>query len=164
MTQPIDKPALIATIIAHCENELDTALAASQTAHESATHSENVAENKYDTLGLEAAYLAHGQSMRIEELQTVIHHYLHFTCPNFSAESPIQAGALVTLIDPDDRQRYIFLSPTTGGMTIHHQQKIVQVVSIQAPLGQALHNKYLDDEITLTIDSTQHSYDVIGLD
>lgn len=30
-------------------------------AHEAATHEENIAEHKYDTLGLEAAYLATGR-------------------------------------------------------------------------------------------------------
>ena len=31
---------------------------AAQTAYEAATHAENIAENKYDTLGLEASYLS----------------------------------------------------------------------------------------------------------
>ena len=31
------------------------------------THEENIAENKYDTLGLEAAYLAQGQAQRVNE-------------------------------------------------------------------------------------------------
>ena len=35
-------------------------------AHETATHEESIAENKYDTLGLEAAYLATGQARRAD--------------------------------------------------------------------------------------------------
>ena len=38
-------------------------------AHETAIHQENVAENKYDTLGLEAAYLATGQALRAEAIR-----------------------------------------------------------------------------------------------
>ena len=42
---------------------------AAQAAHETATHEENIAENKYDTLGLEAAYLATGQVRRAEAVR-----------------------------------------------------------------------------------------------
>ncbi len=42
--------------------DLDIAERAAQTAYETATHEENIAENKYDTLGLEASYLAAGQA------------------------------------------------------------------------------------------------------
>ncbi len=63
---------IIPAIIQQLEQELATAIKASQQAHSGATHSENTADNKYDTLALEAAYLAHGQSVRIEELQQSI--------------------------------------------------------------------------------------------
>src|SRR3989344_7944608 len=42
---------------------------AMRAAHETATHEEKIAENKYDTLGLEAAYLAAGQAKRVEEIK-----------------------------------------------------------------------------------------------
>jgi hypothetical protein len=53
---------LISAIVEKLELELSTAVAASQQARDSATHSENIAANRYDTLAVEAAYLAHGQS------------------------------------------------------------------------------------------------------
>jgi hypothetical protein len=56
---------LVSAIVEKLQLELSTAVAASQQAHDSATHSKNIAANKYDTLAVEAAYLAHGQSMRI---------------------------------------------------------------------------------------------------
>ena len=49
--------------------DLDIAERAAQTAYETATHEENIAENKYDTLGLEASYLAAGQARRVEEIR-----------------------------------------------------------------------------------------------
>jgi hypothetical protein len=49
--------------------DLDIAERAAQTAYETATHEENIAENKYDTLGLEASYLAAGQAKRVEEIR-----------------------------------------------------------------------------------------------
>ena len=61
---------LIALILEQLQSELATALNASDQAHASATHSENVPENQYDTLALEAAYLAHGLSVRVTELRS----------------------------------------------------------------------------------------------
>ena len=56
---------LITDIVEQLKLELSTAVAASQQAHDSATHSENIAANKYDTLAVEAAYLENGKSLRI---------------------------------------------------------------------------------------------------
>ena len=43
------------------EAQLHNAKEAAKAAHDAATHEESVAETQYDTLGLEAAYLAQGQ-------------------------------------------------------------------------------------------------------
>ena len=48
----------------------ETAKWAAKQAHDAAINEESVAENKYDTFGLEASYLAHGQSQRVLECQT----------------------------------------------------------------------------------------------
>src|SRR5690606_41710128 len=42
-------------------------LAAAQATREDATHEDNKAENKYDTRGLEASYLAEAQARQAEE-------------------------------------------------------------------------------------------------
>ncbi len=50
-------------------NRFKTAELAAKQAHQAATGDESVAENKYDTFGLEASYLAHGQSQRVIECE-----------------------------------------------------------------------------------------------
>ncbi|MGS0681986.1 GreA/GreB family elongation factor [Shewanella sp. 125m-7] len=59
-------------ILAALENAYASASAAASRAHETATGSESIAENKYDTFGLEASYLAHGQSMRAAQCRADI--------------------------------------------------------------------------------------------
>ena len=56
----MNKHAVHQLILEKLTVDLDIAQRAAQTAYETATHEENIAENKYDTLGLEAAYLASG--------------------------------------------------------------------------------------------------------
>ena len=68
----MQKADVIAAIIAALTDQRDHAAAAADQARETATSKENIAENKYDTFGLEAAYLAHGQSTRVQQLTAEI--------------------------------------------------------------------------------------------
>ena len=56
----MDKFLLQQQVLERLAEDLLQAEQAALAAHETATHEENIAENKYDTLGLEAAYLAAG--------------------------------------------------------------------------------------------------------
>jgi hypothetical protein len=47
----MNKAQLLQQVIAHLETALSQAQQAAQTAYEAATDEENIAENKYDTLG-----------------------------------------------------------------------------------------------------------------
>ena len=58
----MNKRAIIKKIIAKLTGELEVYFRAAQYARDEATHEQNKAENKYDTRGLEASYLARGQS------------------------------------------------------------------------------------------------------
>ena len=60
----MDKLLLQQQVLERLAEDLLQAEQAMRAAHETATHEENIAENKYDTLGLEAAYLATGQARR----------------------------------------------------------------------------------------------------
>ena len=62
----MDKFLLQQQVLDRLAEDLLQAEQAVRAAHETATHEENIAENKYDTLGLEAAYLATGQVRRAE--------------------------------------------------------------------------------------------------
>ena len=58
----MNKRAIIKKIVAKLTSELEVYFRAAQFARAEATHEQNKAENKYDTRGLEASYLARGQS------------------------------------------------------------------------------------------------------
>ena len=65
----MDKFVLRQQVLERLAEDLRQAEQAVRAAHEAATHEENIAENKYDTLGLEAAYLATGQARRAEAIR-----------------------------------------------------------------------------------------------
>lgn len=142
---------LIATIVTRLEDELATATSASRDAHASATHSENVATSRYDTLAIEAAYLAHGQSMRIAELQESIQLYKNYQRPHFTQQSSIQLGALVEVENCYGDIQRLFIGPTAGGLRIGRKPDEIQILTVSTPLGRALLNKTMVDEIELKL-------------
>ena len=68
----MNKRALIQKIVAKLTNELGVYFRAAQNSRAEATHEQSKADNKYDTRGLEASYLARGQSKQAAELEAAI--------------------------------------------------------------------------------------------
>lgn len=85
--------------------------------HAEATHESSKAESKYDTRGLEAAYLAGGQARQAMEILDSIKLYETLTTKNFAADEPIDLTALVELDVGGARSRY-FIGPKNGGLEI----------------------------------------------
>ena len=107
------KPALLAQIIARLQAELVMLTAAALATHAEATDEENKAEDKYDTRGLEASYLAHGQSKAAEDAALAVAQFQALAPRDFAADSPVSIGALVVL-EGHDRSHY-FIGPRAGG-------------------------------------------------
>jgi transcription elongation GreA/GreB family factor len=129
--------------------QLTTAQAAAKTAHDAATHEENIAENKYDTLGLEAAYLAQGQAQRVNDcyLSLVEFEKVFKEC----IKDQVSLGSLVSVCDEDEQRKWYFLGPMSGGLSVTVKNELVYVLTQQSPLGSRLMNKQKEDEITFTI-------------
>src|SRR3981081_1893222 len=83
---------------------------AARTSHAEATHESSKAENKYDTRGLEAAYLAGGQARQAKELMDAIAIYESLAVRNFAPDEPIDLTALVEL-DADGALSTYFIGP-----------------------------------------------------
>jgi transcription elongation GreA/GreB family factor len=133
-------------------------------AHETATHEENIAENKYDTLGLEAAYPATGQARRAEAIRQAIASWRQFRPRAYDASLGIQLGALVCLVDADDRQQQVFLGPDGGSMTLGSGAGLVQVISCQAPLGRAMLGRREGDEVSVQVAPSRLQFEVLRVD
>lgn len=141
------KTQLIVRIIEHLSSALDVVERAAQTAYEAATHEENVAENKYDTLGLEASYLATGQARRAAELRQALAAYAQLPNDAFDPERGIQLGHWVVLNAADDSVRHIFIGPDAAGLTVKVGDHPVTVITPKSPLGMSLLSKGLGDEV-----------------
>jgi transcription elongation GreA/GreB family factor len=145
----MDKFLLHQQVLERLADDLLQAEQAAQTAHETATHEENIAENKYDTLGLEAAYLATGQVRRAEGIRQALAMWRQLRPRPYDASQGIQLGALVCLVDSDDKQQHLFVGPDGGSMKLVSGTQLVQVISSEAPLGRAMLGKCEGDEVSI---------------
>ena len=143
----LDKNQLRTILLASLDQEIEAALAAAQQAQETASHEDNQPENQYDTLSLEAAYLAHGQSERILQLQEERIVLAKWPMPEFSEDDVIALGALVVVANNND-EKIIWITPK-GGRSIAYQEKTILVVSPDAPLAKQLVGLSEGDEIIL---------------
>jgi transcription elongation GreA/GreB family factor len=159
----MDKARLHQTIITALEVVLDTSKKAAIQAHEAATNGETIAENKYDTFGLEASYLAAGQSRRVSECEENLKVFKLLKVQYFKPESLISLGALVELEDAQSNIKTLFLSPVSGGLKVSFNQLEVTLITPSAPLGKALMNQSLGDDITVLMGNERQSYIVLKI-
>ena len=160
----MDKFLLQQQVLDRLADDLLQAEQAVRAAHETATHEENIAENKYDTLGLEASYLATGQARRAETIRQAMSDWRRFRPSPYDAGKGIQLGALVCLIDADDRQQQLFLGPDGGSMTLLGGAQPVQVISAKAPLGKAMLGKCEGDAVSLQLAPARQQFVVLRVD
>lgn len=140
----LDKQALVIEIVNALLAELENYARSARSAHAEATDEQNKAENKYDTRGLEASYLARGQSRQAQEVLQSLAQYRALPLRAFSAQDAIDLGALVSVQTRGEAVRY-FIGPSAGGTEVRCEGETVVVITPQSPLGQRLVGRKLRD-------------------
>ncbi|HET7537063.1 MAG TPA: transcription elongation factor [Candidatus Didemnitutus sp.] len=145
----MNKQEIFAAILRHLQAELSRLTEAALSTHAEATHEENKAEDKYDTRGLEASYLAHGQSKAAEEAAQAVAQFQALPLRNFSPGDPVSLGALVT-IESRSSSCY-FIGPRAGGTEVKFDGIEVMVITPQSPLGRQLLGRRQGDQLQLDL-------------
>lgn len=135
--------------------ELSLTLIAANNAHKAATDDQSVAETQYDTLAIEQSYLAEGQSRRVDEIKYAIKRLQNIPTEALTTKLKINIGSVVQLEKDIDKQQWFFLAPVAGGyrckLTVQDNTINMIVITPESPLGKAMMNKQLDDEINIKI-------------
>lgn len=158
-----NKTQLLEKIIETLEALYQDAFNAAMRAYDTATDNENEAENKYDTLGLEAAYLAQGQSKRVIECEADLNTFKKFIKIESKANKNIQLGSLIFLIDNNDQPLIVFLGPAAGGVKININKEIITIITPSSPLGSALIGRFIDEEFELIPGNTKSIYSITNI-
>ncbi|QZI72451.1 transcription elongation factor GreAB [Pseudomonas protegens] len=156
----MNKQSVCQLILQQLREDLEVAVRAAQTAYETATHEENIAENKYDTLGLEASYLAAGQARRVEEIRQALNLWQNLSVRSYDPQAGIQVGALLGLEDENGHEQWLFLGPDGAGLKVYVVGQLVTVITARSPLGKSLMGKFEDDEVEIVVAGTRQQFSV----
>ena len=158
----MNKTQLVREILAALSDSLGLLEKAARASHAEATHESSKAESKYDTRGLEAAYLAGGQARQARELLDSMKAYESLAVKDFAAEEAAGLTALVELEADGTRSRY-FIGPRNGGLEITMGRKEVTVITPQSPLGQNLTGKKAGARWTTRLGGSTVKYHVVSV-
>ncbi len=147
----INKKQLVDVIVIALTQELQQAIDAANASHAAAVADQSVAETQYDTLAIEAGYLAEGQSKRVTEFQQAIDAYQALSLVDFDETSFVTLGALVQLAADSKTNHWFFIGPAAGGFRCQQDQKNITVITPQSPMGTALIGKQQDDDIEIML-------------
>lgn len=160
----MNKGPILQLFLNELERELNTLVEAAFQAREAATSEESKPENKYDTRGLEASYLAGAQAKRASELRDFMDHLKRLEMKDFSKQDPIEATALVRVVSDHDGERTFFIVPKEGGAKVEHNGRVIFVISPDSPMGQALMLKKVGDVFEFRKKGEVHEYEIIGIE
>jgi transcription elongation GreA/GreB family factor len=149
-------------IVAQLREELVSSARAAMAAHAEATDPQSKAENKYDTRGLEAAYLAGAQSRQAAETQSAIESFEKLPLKTFGATDLIDLSALVELKGGAERTFY-FIGPAKGGLEVQQDGHEVVVITPQAPLGRELVGRRRGDRFKWGEGRAAVSFQIVGV-
>lgn len=156
------KQALIKKIIAKLTSDLNLYYKAALSARAEATDEQSKAENKYDTRGLEASYLARGQSRQAAETEASIEEFQKMGVKVFGPEDPVNLGALVELEGKEEKM-LCFVASRAGGLDIEHENREVLVITPQSPLGQQLVGRKQGERVNLEVAGGKTEYRITAV-
>jgi transcription elongation GreA/GreB family factor len=158
----MDKSGLVKKIVASLVESLEVLDKAARASHAEATHESSKAENKYDTRGLEAAYLAGAQAKQAREILDSIARYEALPIKDFAPGEPVDLTALVEL-DTDGSCSTYFIGPKNGGLEIIHDRREIMVITPQSPLGQNLTGRKAGDPWTAKLNNATVKYHIVSV-
>jgi len=156
----MNKRTLIKKIVGRLTEELEVYFRAARASRTEATHESSKAENKYDTRGLEASYLAHGQSKQAAELQAAIAAFEKLAARKFGEGDVVDVGAFVEVELSGEKSAY-FIGPKAGGTEVMHDKQEVLVITPESPLGKQLMGKKQGEVLKLELANAKNQCRVI---
>ena len=156
------KSELLVQIESHLRTELELLTKSAENAREAATGEESKPENKYDTRGLEASYLAGAQKQRADELESKLQFLADLKCKTFSKSDSIAATAVVEL-EENGSKSLLFLLNIGAGYELKSKGRPVKCISTQSVIGQALMGKFVGDFFTAGPAGREKEYEITDL-
>ena len=140
------KRSVIAEVVRRLRERHDRMLAAGRSSEDYATDDESRAEDKYDTRGLEASYLAAGQARQVAELAESIQILEDWSPADFPEGSAIGLGALVEA-EVDGVLAFFLMAPAGGGTVATYLGCELTVLTMDSPLARSMAGRRTGDAV-----------------
>lgn len=144
----MNKIKLFETLMTEVDMQLKLATEAAQNTKDAATHEENKPENKYDTRGLEASYLARAQIERVLDLKGLRNGLQSMKIRSFQESDPIALTAVIQL-QSLNKSFWVLLLPQGGGQSFAFEGISYKVITPESPLGSQLIGKQIEDVVEI---------------
>lgn len=164
------KKQIIDAFIAHFESELKLLEQAVSSAREAATHEENKSEDKHDTRGIEASYLAGAQAARAEELKLVILDYKVLSEEATARPSTTAAVGALIAVQPTENEKpkgrvlHSLIALRGGGASVTLEDRTYSVVTPTSPLGEAILGAQAGEEVEIESKAGSRTYRVASVE
>jgi len=155
----MNKTRIINAIIEQLKIKAGHHLSAAKAAHAEATHEESLAEDKYDTRGLEAGYLAVGQARMMDEAADAIRAYGTLFIKKFSSSDPVDLTAVVDMT-VNKKHESIFIGPAGGGTEVTVDGKLLLVITPDSPLGKLVMGKKVGERFKRKVGPFEDIYQI----
>lgn len=163
----MNKSPLITNILQYLTNELANCKLAANNAHLAAIDDQSVAETQYDTLAIESAYLAEGQSRRIADFELAIQQFeqlkIQLDVDKTEVIKVVRLGSLVQLSNDAKDKNWFYLAPAAAGYKFTVLENNYTVITPKSPMGIALINKSTDEEVEVLIGNNKLVDDIIAI-
>jgi transcription elongation GreA/GreB family factor len=143
----VKKSDLREVILRQLRLELARQTSAAQSSRDEAISEESRAQNKWDTHGQEAAYLAEGQARLAAEIGASIELYTTLSLPDLAPDAAITIGAVVELEVTDGTSAWYFIGPRAGGLELEYEGRSLLLLTPQSPLGRQLIGKRAGESV-----------------
>ena len=157
MPPKIDKAAVLAALHERLAARYQALVASQRSAQAGATHGETKQEHAKDMRAVEQQYLARGLAERAETLRDAVAALAALEVRAFGEHEPVHAGALVGLVDDDERELVYLLAPAGGGETVDAGGVTITVVTPQSPLGASLLGASVGDDLEVDVGAKRRS-------
>lgn len=159
----MNKRKLLDLILEELKANLQSLVDSALIAKEAATGEESKAENKYDTRGLEASYLAGAQAKRVEELRESIYKLQRINLRDFTENEAVALSAGVKVLIDDETEKNFFILPSSGGHKVMMEGVTYHVITPESPVGRLFIGKRVHDAFQVKINQKTLAYEIVSL-